>query len=143
MKIHQQLATIHARAFTTARPWKAEEFKALLLSPHCFLSVDSHESISAFALGRVIADEAELLTLATDPDMHRRGHARKCLGRFEDAAIDRGAVTAFLEVAEDNIAAITLYQNAGYHIVARRTAYYNRKQGAAIDALVMRRNLVE
>ncbi|MDQ7070695.1 MAG: ribosomal protein S18-alanine N-acetyltransferase [Rhodobacterales bacterium] len=141
--MHQQLATIHARAFTTARPWKAEEFKVLLKSPHCFVSVDSHETISAFALGRVIADEAELLTLATDPALRRRGHARKCLYQFEKAAKNAGAATAFLEVAEDNTAAITLYQNAGYHIVARRTAYYNRKQGAAIDALVMRRNFVE
>lgn len=145
MTVPSQLAALHHRAFTTTRAWNAAEFESLLVNPHCFLCIESSDtgqtSLSAFALGRVIADEAEILTLATDPNQRRHGYARKCLYQFERIAKNRGAVTAFLEVAADNLAAVALYKSTGYQIHAKRAAYYNRKQGPAVDALVMRRKL--
>lgn len=135
----EQLAALHARAFTKSRPWSTAEFSALLASPHCFAVTEAH----AFALGRVVADEAELLTLASDPEHQRQGHARKCLYLFEKEAQMRGATMAFLEVAEDNSAALALYRAAGYHIKATRPAYYNHGSTAPIDALVMARLLGE
>ncbi|MFN4101064.1 MAG: GNAT family N-acetyltransferase, partial [Pararhodobacter sp.] len=103
----EALAALHARAFATPPPWSAAGFAGLLDSPLVFLTADAQGR--AFALGRVVAGEAELLTLATDPAARRQGLARAQMAAFEREAQARGAVTAFLEVAEDNAAARALY----------------------------------
>ena len=97
-----ELATLHARAFTTPRPWSEAEFTALLADPLAFLLV---EGDAGFLLGRAVAGEAELLTVAVAPEARRRGLGRKLVGRFIYQARLRGAESAFLEVAEDNAAA--------------------------------------
>lgn len=133
----EDLAHLHSRAFTTQRPWSAPEFASLLNSPHVFACMHPH----AFALGRVIADEAELLTLATDPDQRRMGLGRVCLSEFLATATMRGALTAFLEVAADNAPAIALYDAAGFQRTATRPGYYSRPMGASVDALILSRVL--
>jgi len=130
----EALAATHARAFAGVdRGWSSAEFAALLQSPGVFAVGDDR----AFALGRVTADEAELLTLATDPGARRQGRARAALDAFEASARARGAAGAFLEVAEDNAAARGLYAAAGWEIIARRAAYYPRPAAPAADALVL------
>lgn len=134
----ETFATCHARAFAdTCRAWSADEFAALLESAFVFASGDAR----AFVLGRVIADEAEVLTLATDPDHRRKGLARACLTAFDASARARGATTAFLEVAEDNAPALALYRAAGYRETARRAGYYARSQGPKVDALILSKTL--
>ncbi|WP_268956241.1 GNAT family N-acetyltransferase [Roseovarius salincola] len=132
------MAALHGRAFLgQGRGWSEAEFADLLDSPHVFAVGDSR----AFALGRVIADEAELLTLATAPESLRQGLGRAALVAYETQAMARGAQTSFLEVAADNNAARALYEMAGYHEAARRTGYY-RRDANAVDALILRRCLV-
>ncbi len=109
----------------------------MLGSPLVFLVSQPH----AFALGRAIAGEAELLTLATDPDHRRHGLGRQALQSYELAAEKRGAHRSFLEVAADNAAAISLYQSAGYTVDGRRPDYYLTPGGAKVDAVLMSRNL--
>jgi ribosomal-protein-alanine N-acetyltransferase len=134
----ETLATCHARAFgNSGRAWSAEEFATLLGSAFVFAVGDAR----AFVLGRVIADEAEVLTLATDPDYRRKGLARACLTAFDASARARGATTAFLEVAEDNAPALALYRAAGYRETARRVGYYARSQGPKVDALILSKTL--
>ena len=53
-------------------------------------------------------------------------------------AEEKGAEALFLEVAEDNTAAIGLYQSARFSWAGRRPGYYQRAEEAT-DALVMRR----
>ena len=55
----EAMAALHARTMTTPRPWSREEFAALLGSPGVFAVGEP----TGFALGRVVLDEAELLTL--------------------------------------------------------------------------------
>ena len=132
------LAKLHARAFDgQSRAWDAAEFSGLLESAHVFAVGDAR----GFALGRVIAGEAELLTIATDPDARRQGLGRACLAAYEAEARARGADIAFLEVAEDNTAALALYRAAGYEQAARRTGYYARHDGTRCDALILRKAL--
>lgn len=131
------LATLHAAAFTMPRPWSEAEFADLLAEPHTFLVTGS----SAFALGRVIADEAELLTIATHPDLRRSGQGRACLTGFEDTAAQRGARSAFLEVATDNAAALALYLGNGWTISGRRPGYYTAPGGGRVDAQILSKPL--
>ena len=135
----EALARLHAAAFAgTDRPWSAAEFASLLAQPGALLLGDGR----AILLGRLAADEAELLTLATDPAHRRQGLAAALLARFEAEARAGGAARAFLEVAEDNPPARALYARAGYAEVGRRPRYYARAQGPAVAALILARALL-
>ncbi|MFT3688752.1 GNAT family N-acetyltransferase [Paenirhodobacter sp.] len=123
------LAALHARCFTTPRPWSEGEFRDLLAAPFTFLLT----APQGFLLGRVIAGEAELLTLAVAPEARRRGTGRALLAGFAETARARGADSAFLEVAEDNAPARALYAAAGWREAGRRRGYYH----PGIDALVL------
>ena len=132
----EALARLHRAAMQRDRPWSAEEFAALLDSPHFLCALPG-----AFALGRAVADEAELLMLATDPARQRRGLGRRALAAYEAEAARRGARLSLLEVAEDNTPALRLYEAAGYRESGRRPGYYARPGATGAAALLMCRAL--
>ena len=132
-----QMATTHAAAFTHSRSWSADEFAALLESPLTLAVGDAR----SFALVRIIAQEAELLTIATHPDHQRQGLARRIMETWQREATARGAAEAFLEVAADNMPAQALYQSYGFAECGRRAGYYTRKGTPAVDAVLMQRTL--
>ena len=131
------MAALHARCFTTPRPWTAAEFAALLAEPPVFATLAE----TGFALGRVVADEAELLTIAVAPEARRQGEGRALLDGFLRTALARGAETAFLEVAADNAAALALYRRSGFSEAGRRRGYYHSPGNPPVDALVMVKSL--
>jgi ribosomal-protein-alanine N-acetyltransferase len=133
----EALACLHAACFTVPRPWSAEEFAALLGGEGVILVSES----TGFALGRVAADEAEVLTIAVDPAARRKGIGARLLRGLLADAVARGATEAFLEVAADNAAALALYRGAGFAEVGRRKGYYSGRDGPATDALVLRQRL--
>jgi ribosomal-protein-alanine N-acetyltransferase len=126
------LAALHARAFDT--PWDTATFRVLLASPGVFGAAAADGS--GFALARVAADEAELLTIAVDPTGRRSGLGTALLERVVIDVATAGAGVLHLEVAVDNAAAIALYAGAGFHEAGRRRGYYTRA-GGRVDALVM------
>lgn len=128
-----QMAALHAAGFDQSRPWTGDEFAALLASPHVFALGDAR----AFAMGRTVADEVELLTLTTHPAHRRTGLARALVHRWQAEAARRGAQTGFLEVAADNAPAIALYTACGFARTGLRPGYYPRTGGPAADAWVM------
>jgi [ribosomal protein S18]-alanine N-acetyltransferase len=134
----EALATLHARAFRTPPPWTAAAFAGILADPLAFLLV---EGDAGFLLGRAVAGEAELLTIAVAPDARRRGLGRKLVTRFLYQARLRGATSAFLEVSAENAPAIALYESAGFTRSGLRRGYYHTPEGSRIDALVMARAL--
>ena len=135
------LADLHDRAFD--RPWSAEEFEALLKGPGAFAvlgEAGEPEEAKGFILCRAIAGEAEILTIAVDPVARRRGWGAALVEMAAGVAKEAGAFEMFLEVAADNVAAIRLYETAGFGRVGLRKGYYPHADGAK-DAVVMRRVL--
>ena len=131
----EEMAALYASAFPGSRPWSPEEIADLAAPPGFAVTAPA-----GFALGRAVADEAELVTIAVDPDARRQGAGRALLARFEAEARARNATTAFLEVAEDNAPARALYAAAGWRETGRRKGYYARPTGAA-DALTLAKTL--
>jgi ribosomal-protein-alanine N-acetyltransferase len=129
----EALARLHAEAFSVPRPWTPAEFAGLLAHPGSFLL---HER-DGFLLGRAAAGEAELLTLAVAATARRRGMGRRLVLAFLAESARRGAMSAFLEVAATNAAAIALYRATGFAEAGRRRAYYRGPDGDRIDAVVM------
>lgn len=139
------LPAIHAEDFV--RPWSEHEFESLLEQEPVFgfatWAVGSRKAQPAgFVLARLVAGEAEILTIAV-----ARSHRRLGLGRDLMEAVLRTlhaerAEALFLEVDETNAAAISLYRRLGFREVARRPGYYEHQAGQRrTDALVMRRDL--
>lgn len=128
------LADLHGLCFTTPRPWREDEFDALLETPGIFLI--SHTN--GFALGRIAGPEAELLTIAVHPDTQNTGFGTRLLDDFLCKAATRGAKDIFLEVAENNLPAIALYRKAGFAEVAKREQYFKQINGPALTALIFK-----
>ena len=132
-----EMAALHAQCFTAPRPWLAAEFAAIVSDPLCFTLIES----VGFLIGRAVAGEAEILTLAVAPDARRRGIAARLVQGFLAEAQNRAATSVFLEVAASNHGAIGLYLQSGFTEVGVRRGYYTQPSSAAIDAVVMSRQL--
>ena len=130
----ERMADIHAAAFTSQRPWTADEFRTLLATPHIF---EITRGSSCFALGRIVAGEAELLTIATHPKAQRQGLARDCLDGFIRHVAETDGKRVLLEVDALNDPAIALYHQFGFAESGRRTGYYRHPDGRRVDALLM------
>jgi ribosomal-protein-alanine N-acetyltransferase len=127
------MARLHGQCFTTPRPWSAAEIGQTLANPHSF-ALTRH---NGFLLGQAVAGEAELLTIAVDPNLRRQGIGRALVAEFCSIARQKGAQTAFLEVSANNAPAIALYVTSGFAQSGIRRAYYHSADGTAIDAAVM------
>ncbi|MEM8538321.1 MAG: GNAT family N-acetyltransferase [Pseudomonadota bacterium] len=130
------LAALHALAFGD-QAWAIKDFTALMTHPGAILSADTY----GFVLLRVVADECEVLTLATDPAHRRAGIATRHMTAAEEQARAKGATRIFLEVAADNTAARALYAGIGYTQVGQRQGYYRRTNQPAVDALILQKSL--
>jgi ribosomal protein S18 acetylase RimI-like enzyme len=89
--------------------------------------------IVGFVIGRMDVARGtpfgRILTLETSLSHRRKGVAQKLLGELEVLFGEKGAVETRLEVREDNIAAISLYQKLGYKKVGKLERYYGDAHG--------------
>lgn len=129
------LERLHARCF--AKPWSEQSFIDVLATPVAFgLSAQKNGEILGFILTSITKPEAEILTLAVDPDHQRNQLGRQLVEIFEYEAKKRGVQRVFLDVAEDNRAALALYKKLNYKQAGRRQNYYTGA-GQATDAILM------
>ncbi|WP_026873191.1 ribosomal protein S18-alanine N-acetyltransferase [Inquilinus limosus] len=135
------LSALYEAGFGEA--WAADQLAQLLAGPGVFalIALDEGEEPAGYALARVAADEAELLSIALLPGQRRRGGGRLLLHALIDRCAAAGAETLFLEVATDNAAALALYRGAGFREAGIRKGYY-KVGAAAVDAIVMKRDLL-
>ena len=135
-------ARIHAGGF--AFPWAKNELESLISSPNA-AGTAAIDPVSArlrgFALSRVAADEAEILTIAVDTPLRRGGVGRDLLLAHLGQVAATGAKQIFLEVDAGNAAALALYARYLFVQVGERKGYYKRPDGESAMALVMRRDL--
>jgi ribosomal-protein-alanine N-acetyltransferase len=94
--------------------------------------------IVGYVLGRLIVDEAEILSIATSVERRREGIGRRLLDAVMAALTQRGAHAVWLEVRMSNGAAREMYQSAGFAAAGVRRGYYRLPTE---DALVLRREL--
>jgi ribosomal-protein-alanine N-acetyltransferase len=138
------MALTHAEGFEIG--WSPHDIVGCLTAPGGFGLIAAEDGgqaagVAGFVLARVMAGEAEILTLAVAPRCRRRGVGRALLDAASLMAEQRGAQAMFLEVASDNAAALALYVLAGFSQAGVRRGYYRRPGRAAGDALVLRRAL--
>jgi len=136
------IARLHAQGFY--RGWPREEFAAYLADPDrtpAYVACDRRHRVAGFAMLRLVADEAELMTIAVDRKWRGKGIGRALIAAAFADLMMSSAKKMFLEVAADNAAAIALYRAHGFAEIGRRSGYYPRPDGTPATALVMSRNL--
>jgi [ribosomal protein S18]-alanine N-acetyltransferase len=136
-------AALHREAFTPfgERAWTRQDIAELMASPGVAGVLLTCDGASAgFGLYRVVADEAELLTIAVAASHRRRGLATRILNAIIEG-IGENVRSLYLEVAVDNAPARALYERLGFEEVGRRARYYRRAQGEMADALILRLRL--
>lgn len=137
-----RLTALQAASFEI--PWSDQAVAASLAAEGVLaLAAEAEGGIEGFVLARIAGGEAEILTLAVDPASRRRGLGERLVAAAVEAARAAEAGAVFLEVAVDNPAATSLYEKLGFVVAGRRRAYYARREGPRIDALILRRDLTQ
>jgi ribosomal-protein-alanine N-acetyltransferase len=134
------LARLHGASFH--RGWGEGEFEDMLSQRNTLVHrLRLRSKFVGFAVSRIAADEAEILSIAIAPGQRGRGLSRQLLLTHLGHLAGRGVRTVFLEVEENNQPARRLYDRAGFTIAGRRERYYREAGGEQLNALVMRRDL--
>lgn len=94
-----------------------------------------------FTLCRSAGPEVELLLIAVHPGSRGSGVGEALVREVCVNAQLRGASELFLEVRDNNEAALRLYRKAGFLEVGRRPDYYTGVTGVRFGAITMRRQL--
>jgi len=92
-----------------------------------------NDKIVGFVIGMLYIERTALaghiLTIDVSPTYRKKGIAQKLLKEIEKIFKEKGAKICRLEVHEDNLAALRLYQKLGYKKVARLKGYYRDANG--------------
>jgi [ribosomal protein S18]-alanine N-acetyltransferase len=94
--------------------------------------------IAGFVIAILIAPEAEIETLAVEPELQRRGIGRQLVGRLKTEVRGHGITKVHLEVRSSNQPALRLYDQLGFVQTMRRIGYYADPEE---DAVVMQVDL--
>ncbi len=120
----------------SAANWSKESYLKLAAENGALLLViGTGGSISAFVIGRRVADQAEILNLVV-----KQAHRRKGLGRaLMSAAVKEfelhSVKSVYLEVRQSNAAAIAFYERLGFAKSGLRKGYYRAPDESAVTML--------
>ena len=134
------LARLHGASFH--RGWGEGEFETMLAERNTLVHrLRQGRKLIGFAVSRMAADEAEIMSIAVAASHRGRGLSRNLLLTHLGHLAGRGIRTVFLEVEENNQPARRLYERAGFGVAGRRERYYREPNGEQLNALLMRRDL--
>ena len=135
------MARLHKAGF--AHPWDEGALRNLMDKPECLTlaAFAGERRLVGFVMTRQVGEEAEILTIVSDPKHRRTGIASSLLLHALELSSLRRATRMFLEVASGNSAAIALYQKHGFAEISRRSGYYRQGRDAPEDAIIMSRPL--
>src|SRR5271154_2727615 len=126
-----RLAQLHGASFH--RGWGESEFEGMLTERNTLVHrLRIGRKVIGFAVSRMAADEAEILSIAVAASHRGLGLSRDLLLTHLGHLAGHGVRTVFLEVEENNQPARRLYQRAGFTVAGRRERYYQQGGGEAL-----------
>lgn len=128
------IALLHGENFEAA--WDEETIQGFIASDLVLVST-RHDALMGFIIVRHLFDEAEILSLCVQKAARQNGLGSALVSAACDLIVKLGVQKLFLEVAEDNNNALTLYRRAGFSQIGTRKGYYVRRAGPPIDAIIM------
>jgi len=116
-----------------AANWSRQALTEFMLLPEALALISERSGMATgFILGRMVADEAELLDLAVSEEYRRQGEGRALLAEMLRRFAESGVSRVFLEVRESNRGAMGFYERMGFRQSGRREDYYREPREAAL-----------
>ena len=134
------ISCIETRSF--GDPWSEKSITEALRSElmHNFKAVDDSGRIIGYAFLSIVADEAELLNIAVDPEFRHIGIGNALIERVAEEIRANNVTSTYLEVRENNLAARSLYEKHGFSVIGIRKNYYSEPTE---DAVIMKKTTEE
>jgi ribosomal-protein-alanine N-acetyltransferase len=123
-------------AATYVYPWSRGIFSDCLLAGYPSFVLDAESRVVGYSILSVAAAEAHILNLCVAAHLQRRGLGRQMLDYLLQLSRTLSVERLFLEVRPSNVAAIHLYETAGFIRMGLRKDYYRAVNGRE-DALVL------
>jgi ribosomal-protein-alanine N-acetyltransferase len=105
------------------------------------LIAKENDKIVGFVIGTISAYKRALnghvLTIDVIPKHRRKGIGEMLLREVEDIFKQKGVNICYLEVRENNIAAIGLYKKTGYKTIRRLEHYYGDANGIYLKKVLI------
>jgi len=118
--------------------WSESFFFKIFLEKNVFF-ISLNRPLDGYLIARKTLDEYEVLTLATDINKRRRGIGTLLLKKLINLAKKDKVLRIILEVSENNIAAVRMYEKLGFEKISKRKNYYNNSEGFS-DAYIMEKS---
>ena len=128
---HENLDTLcELENLCAYHPWSRDALRSTLEHHTTWGILGLNPDPAGYILTQRVLDEVEILTLGVHPRQRRRGVATTLLRSAHNTWRTEGVKTGFLEVREQNLAAIQLYLQHGWTQVGRRANYYGPSKHA-------------
>lgn len=130
-----QSAEIEAESLSTA--WSEASIRDSLGNGNCVYAV-ALQGNTVCGIGSMycVAGEGQIMNIAVSEKYRRQGIAERIMNFLDKEAVKRNCENITLEVAENNLSAISLYEKCGYTAVGNRKGFYG-----GIDAVIMEKRL--
>lgn len=106
-------------------PWSMRMVTFHILSSAAFsFSLLSDEELAGYIMGMPDEGSIHITNLAVAPAFRRKGYASFMIGEIKSLAWELGIGRIFLEVRENNVPAIALYEKEGFTVCSKEEGYY-------------------
>ncbi len=124
------LTEFEAKCFND--PWSCASLQMLTRNGGIGLICLADGQPVAYCGALTVLDEADILRIATLPELRRHGIASRLLNTLADQLCAVGISRITLEVRESNLPARALYLSSGFTEIGLRKDYYNRPRESAV-----------
>ncbi len=83
-----------------------------------------------------VLDECQVMNIAVSPQYRKKGVGTRIMNEIINKSLEKNCEFISLEVAEDNISAIALYEKSDFVAIGKRKNFYG-----TTSALIMEKNL--
>ena len=113
--------------------WNFEIFKEELVNTNSnYLILRYDDEIVCFGGIKIILDEANVMDIVTKKDKRNQGFAKILLNELINISQNKDCASITLEVRENNMPAIHLYESFDFEEVGRRKKYYKNGDTAIL-----------
>lgn len=134
----ESLWQLDQQCFTPEIAYSQEALRYFLARPGTFtLLAEGPEGLTGFILTHLYKQHGHIITIDVRESHRRTGLGSHLLRAAEERLRTLGREAVVLEVAVDNLPAITFYKRHGYSIVKTIPRYYAN----GVDALLMSKSL--
>lgn len=131
------VAQLERRCFSA--PW-SEAMLTEELGGGIFLVAEHEGEVLGYLGCQTVLDEGYITNVAVQPDCRRHGIGEKLLTQLLLHAQEAGLAFVTLEVRAGNVAAISLYEKAGFVKVGERRGFYRNPHEDAVLMTVYFKN---